>query len=62
MLDEPLREADARALIRRIIEDGEVEFWPHAPRAHAEDLRRGAVRVRRTAGGRDGLEKEVDIR
>ena len=37
MLDEPLREPDARALIRRIIEDGEVEFWPHAQQEMARD-------------------------
>ena len=37
MLDEPLREADARVAIRAIIEDGEVEFWAHAQAEMAKD-------------------------
>jgi hypothetical protein len=37
MPNEPLKEADARAIIRRIIEDGEVEFWAHAQEEMAKD-------------------------
>ena len=33
----PLREGDARRLIRAIIEDGEVEFWAHAQEEMAKD-------------------------
>jgi hypothetical protein len=37
MLDEPLKESDARKLIRTIIEEGEVEFWAHAQEEMAKD-------------------------
>jgi len=37
MLDEPLRDVDARVAIRAIIEDVEVEFWAHAQEEMAKD-------------------------
>ena len=37
MLREPLAPTEARRLIRRIIEEGEVEFWGHAQREMAKD-------------------------
>ncbi len=37
MLNEPLSEADARKLIRRIIEDGDTEFWHHAREDMSKD-------------------------
>lgn len=30
MLKQPLQPSDARALVRTIVEQGEVEFWRHA--------------------------------